>query len=72
MMTRRYGVLCIEVVEEKEGHDVIELYGTGLGGVQSKCCRQTYGVDELCGGTVIEVGVYWKMLVEIECNELQV
>merc|ERR1719215_2590612 len=54
MMTRRWDAryLCMEVLE---GHDIVELYGTGLGGVQSKCCRQTYGVDELCGGTVIEV-----------------
>ena len=48
-------------------HDVIGLYWTGLGGVQSKCCRQSYGADELCGGTVIEECLL-EMLVEVDCN----
>merc|ERR1712083_271343 len=53
--------------EDGEEHDVVGLYWTGLGGVQSKCCRQSYGADTLCGGTVIEE-CSLEMLVEVDCN----
>jgi len=38
-----------------EGHNVVDLYRTGFGGVQSKYCWQSCSIDALCIVTVNDV-----------------